>query len=63
MFYAENISIPMPRYLCIICYPGMVGCKDMVTNTSCTTPAKQKKRKKAKDKIKVGNFGRISLYS
>ena len=53
----------MPRYLCIICYPGMVGCKDMVTNTSCTTPAKQKKRKKAKDKIKVGNFGRISLYS
>jgi hypothetical protein len=56
-----NTSMSLLRYLCIICYPGMVGCQDMKTNTSLPAPARQKNRRRAKDKIKVGSLGRISL--
>ena len=48
--------IKLFRYLCIICYPGMVGCQDMVTGQSRKTPASQRKRRKVKDKIKVSNI-------
>jgi len=57
IFEKDFVVVPINEnyhwYLCIICYPGMVGCKDMQTNSPCPTPARQKNRRRAKDKIKV----------
>merc|ERR1712013_789226 len=57
IFEKDFVVVPINEnyhwYLCIICYPGMVGCQDMKSNTSCSTPARQKNRRRAKDKIKV----------
>jgi len=57
IFEKDFIVVPINEnyhwYLCIICYPGMVGCKDMGDDTSCATPARQKNRRRKKDKIKV----------
>merc|ERR1719370_266853 len=57
IFEKDFVVVPINEnyhwYLCIICYPGMVGCQDMKTNTSCSTPARQKNRRRAKDKIKA----------
>ena len=42
-------------YLCIICYPGLVGegCQSMEDGRKCPTPARQKNRRRAKNRIKV----------
>ena len=43
----------MCRYLCVICYPGQLGCKRMEDDTACEARASQKKRARSKSKIKV----------
>ena len=42
-------------YVVIICYPGQVGegCRTVEDGRPCTTPARQRNRRRAKNKIKV----------
>ena len=57
IFEKDFVVVPINEnyhwYLCIICYPGMVGCRTMEDNSTCSTPARQRNRRDAKDKIKV----------
>merc|ERR1719427_1221646 len=57
IFEKDFVVVPINEnyhwYLCIICYPGMVGCKAMEDGTTCKPPARQKNRRRAKDKIKM----------
>merc|ERR1719317_1095576 len=52
IFEKDFVVVPINEnyhwYLCIICYPGMVGCQDMKSKTSCSTPARQNNRRRAR---------------
>ena len=60
IFEKDFVVVPINEnfhwYLAIICYPGQVGegCRRMEDGTSCPIPARQRNRRRAKDKIKVG---------
>ena len=59
IFEKDFVVIPINEnyhwYLCIICYPGLVGegCQAMEDGRKCPTPARQKNRRRAKNRIKV----------
>merc|ERR1719431_2283331 len=57
IFEKDFVVVPINEnyhwYVCIICHPSMVGCQDMKSNTSCSIPARQKNRRRAKDMIKT----------
>jgi len=57
IFEKDFVVVPINEnyhwYLCIICYPGMVGCQAVEDSAPCGAPARQRNRRKAKDKIKV----------
>ena len=57
IFEKDFVVVPINEnyhwYLCIICYPGMVGCHAMEDSSACNTPARQSNRRGAKDTIKV----------
>eukprot|EP00092_Neocalanus_flemingeri_P024167 GFUD01026214.1.p1 GENE.GFUD01026214.1~~GFUD01026214.1.p1 ORF type:complete len:850 (-),score=310.62 GFUD01026214.1:714-3263(-) len=57
IFEKDFVVVPINEnyhwYLCIICYPGQVGCQAMEDSSSCTTPVRQRNRRRAKDKVKM----------
>ena len=59
IFEKDFVVVPINEnyhwYLCIICYPGQVGegCRAMEDGRPVKTPARQRNRRRAKDKIKV----------
>ena len=60
IFEKDFVVVPINEnyhwYLCIICYPGKVGegCQTVEDGNPCPTPARQRNRRRAKNKIKVG---------
>ena len=62
IFEKDFVVVPINEnyhwYLCIICYPGQVGegCQT-VEGAPCQTPARQRNRRRAKNKIKVSGGG------
>ena len=60
IFEKDFVVVPINEnshwYLSIICYPGQVGegCRRTEDGTLCPTPARQRNRRRAKDRIKVG---------
>ena len=63
IFEKDFVVVPINEnyhwYLCIICYPGQVGegCRTVEDGAPCPTPASQRNRRRAKNKIKVGGGG------
>merc|ERR1719342_288274 len=55
IFEKDFVVVPINEnyhwYLCIICYPGQVGCVT-AEGSSTSIPARQRNRRRAKDKIK-----------
>merc|ERR1719225_335036 len=56
IFEKDFVVIPINEnyhwYLCIICFPGQVGCQTSSSGDQCKQPARQRNRRRAKDKIK-----------
>ena len=59
IFEKDFVVVPINEnyhwYLCIICYPGQVGCQS-AEGAECDQPARQRNRRRAKDKVKVSYY-------
>ena len=59
IFEKDFVVVPINEnfhwFLVIICFPGLVGegCRAVEDGAPCPTPARQRNRRRAKDKIKV----------
>ena len=60
IFEKDFVVVPINEnfhwFLVIICFPGQVGegCRTVEDGAPCPTPARQRNRRRAKNKIKVG---------